>query len=88
MFGMFHGTKAHLFIPGAKAEVVYKGKKLLATIAAHNGRHHVKVTLDQPVLEVTVTVTKRLFRQDLVTESAKWISQLCIWEDNVKPLES
>lgn len=82
-FEMMHGAKAHLFTPGAQAEILYKGQKLQGTIIGHNGRHSVTVKLNEPVLQVTITVTKRWLRSDLEEESVKWIEMLSIWEDDV-----
>ncbi|MCA9355203.1 hypothetical protein KC865_01470 [Candidatus Kaiserbacteria bacterium] len=85
-FGIMHGAKAHLFTPGASAEVVYKAQKLQATIIEHDGRHSVIVKLNEPILRVIITVTKRLFRSDLEEESVEWIEELSLWEDDVTPL--
>lgn len=85
-FGSFHGVNAHLYVPGKDAEVIYKGQKLLATIIGHNGNHGVDVKLKTPVLEVTVTVTKRLFRKDLREKKVKLLEELHVFERNVKPL--
>ncbi|MCA9356730.1 hypothetical protein KC872_00825 [Candidatus Kaiserbacteria bacterium] len=85
-FGINHGAKAHLYVSGTEAEVVYKDQKLRATIIAHDGYHGVRVKLNTPILQVTVTVIKRLFRDDIQKESIEWIDELTIWEDDVMPI--
>lgn len=85
-FGMLHGAKAHLFTPGALVDVVYKGQKLQGRVIEHNGRHSVAVKLNESFLQVTITVTKRWPRSDLVKEAAEWIEKLSVWEDDVTPL--
>jgi hypothetical protein len=85
-FGTFHGVNAHLYVPGKNAEVTYEGQKLPATIVRHDGRHGVDVKLDSPVLKVTVTVIKRLFRKDLEEKKVEMIEDLHLFETNVKPL--
>lgn len=80
---MLDGAKAHLFTRGALVDVVYKGQKLRGTVIRYNGRHVVVVKLNELFLQVTVTVTKRWLRSDLVEETVEWIKVLSVWEDDV-----
>jgi hypothetical protein len=85
-FGTLHGVNAHMYVPGKNAEVTYEGQQLLATIIGHNGRHGVDVRLKNPILKVTITVTKRFFRRDLVETNVEMIEELHLFETLVKPI--
>lgn len=85
-FGTFHGVNAHLYESGKDAEVTYEGQKLLAIIIGHNGRHGVDVKLKTPILKITITVTKRFLREDLVEKKVEVIEEIHLFESYVKPL--
>lgn len=82
-FGTFHGVNTQHFPPGQKVVVKIEGLEVGGTVIAHNGRHGVEVKLDHQVIVKTVTVTKRLFRADLVETSIQHLDQSSFFETEV-----
>lgn len=82
-FGTSHGVNAIHFPQGQRVVVKVEGLEVDGTVVHHDGRHGVEVKLDHPVIVKTITVTKRLFRKDVVEIGVERFDQSSFFETNV-----